>query len=102
MSRRPRLVVATGNPGKLREFAALAAAGPLDALVEVVGPGEPGLLAGPYEPPEEHSPVLAENAAAKARQAAAATGLVAVADDTGLYVQALGGRPGPRAARYAG
>ena len=99
---RPRLVIATTNAGKLREFAALAGCGPLDGLVEVVGLDHPALAGRrPAAVPEE-SLDLAENAAAKARAAASATGLVAVADDTGLYVEALGGRPGPRAARYAG
>ena len=99
---RPRLVIATTNAGKLREFSDLARSGPLDGLVEVVGLDHPA-LAGQRPPPvPEESLDLAENAVAKARAAAAASGLVAVADDTGLYVEALGGRPGPHAARYAG
>ena len=99
---RLRLVVATTNAGKLREFQALAATGLLDGLVELVGLGEAALAGAKVTPVEEASLELAANAVEKARAAAAATGLVAVADDTGLYVEALGGRPGPRAARYAG
>lgn len=99
---RPRLVIATTNAGKLREFEALARSGPLDGLVEVVGLDHPALVGRRPPPVAEESLDLTENAVSKARAAAAATGLVAVADDTGLYVDALGGRPGPRAARYAG
>jgi XTP/dITP diphosphohydrolase len=74
--------------------------GPLltGAGVEVVPVG--GLVGGWHV--EETGETLAENAALKARAAASATGLPAVADDTGLFVDALGGQPGVRSARYAG
>ena len=88
-----RLVVATGNPGKLREFRAL-----LDGLgYEILGQGELGVT-----PPEETGRTFLENALLKARHAAAVTGLDALADDSGLEVDALGGAPGVHSARYAG
>lgn len=89
-----RYVVATLNPDKLREIEALL---PPD-LVEFVGLGE---LEGAVAPPEDGS-TLEENALAKARAAVAFSGLPAIADDTGLEVDALGGEPGVRSARYAG
>jgi len=96
MSRRP-LVVATANPGKLRELRALLAGSGRDGELEVLGlDGVPGL-----EMPEEGDDYAA-NAAAKARAAARAAGLPALADDSGLEVDALDGRPGPRSARYGG
>lgn len=99
---RPRLVVASTNAGKMREFRALAAGGPLDGLVEVLAPGDPALGGRAMPEVPEESLDLAANAAAKARVAAATFGCLAVADDTGLEVDALGGAPGPRAARWAG
>lgn len=99
---RPRLLVATTNPGKLREYRQLAEGGPLGGQVEVISLTHPDLAGRDVPAVEEASPDLGENAAAKARAASAATGLVAVADDTGLYVDALGGQPGSRAARFAG
>lgn len=99
---RPRLVVASTNAGKLREYRALAASGPLDGLVEVLAPGDPALGGRAMPEVSEESMDLAVNAAAKARVAAATYGCLAVADDTGLEVDALGGAPGPRAARWAG
>lgn len=94
--------MASTNAGKVREYAALAESGPLDRLVELVGAGEEG--PGGRRMPEvpEESLDLAVNATAKARVAADVFGCVAVADDTGLEVDALGGAPGPRAARFAG
>jgi len=92
MSRRA-LVVATANPGKLRELRALLE----DLDVDVLGlDAVPGV-----ELPEEGDDYAA-NAAAKARAAAGTAGLPALADDSGLEVEALGGRPGPRSARYGG
>ena len=100
---RPQLVVATTNAGKLREFRQLAASGPLDGLVDLVGLGDPALGGqAAVVAVSEESMELAENAAAKAVAAAQALGRVAVADDSGLFVDALGGRPGPWSARYAG
>lgn len=91
-----RLVVATRNRHKLREIAVLLAeAGAGGALVSI------DELA-PDAPLVEDEPTFEENALAKARQAAAATGLPAIADDSGIEVDALGGAPGVRSARYAG
>ncbi len=88
---RRRAVLATGNPGKIREFRALLPGAELT----------PQSALG-VEPPEETGTTFLENALLKARHAAAATGLPAVADDSGLEVDALGGAPGVRSARYAG
>lgn len=88
-----RLVVASHNAGKVREIAALLA--PLG--VEAVSAGELGL-----PEPEETETTFAGNAALKARAAAEATGLPALADDSGLDVFALGGDPGVYSARWAG
>ena len=88
-----RLVLASDNRGKLREFAALLA--PLG--IEVLPQGELGV-----RPAEEPHATFVENALAKARHAAAATGLPALADDSGLCCVALDGAPGVRSARFAG
>lgn len=88
-----KLVVASNNPGKLREFSALLA--PLGW--ETLAQQELGVS----ECEEPHG-TFVENALAKARHAAAATGLPALADDSGLCVHALGGAPGVYSARYAG
>lgn len=88
-----RLLVATHNPGKLREFAHLL--GPRG--IAVVGAAELGL-----PEPEETGATFAENALLKARAAAAATGLPALADDSGLAVAGLDGAPGVHSARWAG
>jgi XTP/dITP diphosphohydrolase len=93
---RPRLLLASGNPGKLRELRAI-----LEGLpVELVGLAE----AGAGEPPQvaETGATFLDNALLKARAYAAWSGLAAVADDSGLEVDALGGAPGVRSARYAG
>ncbi|WP_324717318.1 non-canonical purine NTP pyrophosphatase [Carboxydochorda subterranea] len=95
-------MLASTNRGKLEEYRALAESGMLDRLVEIVLPGELASHGRPMPEVPEESLDLRVNAAAKARAAAAAFGLVAVADDTGLEVDALGGAPGPRAARWAG
>jgi XTP/dITP diphosphohydrolase len=89
----PRVVLATGNPGKLREVRALLAALP----IELVGLAEIGAVVLPEEGDD-----YAANAAAKALAAARASGLLALGDDSGLEVDALGGAPGPRSARYGG
>jgi XTP/dITP diphosphohydrolase len=88
-----RLVIASNNPGKLREFSALLA--PLG--VEAITQGELGIS----EADEPH-PTFIENALTKARHASAASGLPALADDSGICVPALGGAPGVYSARYAG
>ncbi len=84
------LVIASGNAGKVREFAALLAALPLQ-----VRPQPPGLEV------EETGSTFAENARIKAIAVARATGAWALADDSGLSVEALGGAPGIHSARYA-
>jgi XTP/dITP diphosphohydrolase len=94
MTRPERLLVATGNRGKLQEFADLLRG----SGVGVVAPAQVGW--DPAVP--EDGETLAANAVLKARAGARATGLVTVADDTGLFVDALGGAPGVRSARYAG
>jgi XTP/dITP diphosphohydrolase len=92
----PRLLLATANRGKLRELRAILAGVP----VELVGLAEVGL----GKPPEvaETGATFMENALLKAGAYAAWSGLAAVADDSGLEVDALGGAPGVRSARYAG
>ena len=90
---RRRVVVATANPGKLAEIQAILAGVP----VELVPMGELGV-----EEPVEDGDTFEANALVKARACAAATGLAAIADDSGLEVDALGGAPGVRSARYAG
>lgn len=88
-----RLVVATHNKGKLNEFRDLL--GPHG--VELVSAGELGL-----PEPAETGTLYAENALIKARAATAATGLAAVADDSGLAIEALDGAPGLFTADWAG
>ncbi len=88
-----RLVLASSNPGKLRELAALLA--PLG--VELLSLAELHIPS----PPETGTTFLA-NAVLKARHAALHSGLPALADDSGLEVDALGGRPGVWSARFAG
>ncbi|MBO0839679.1 MAG: RdgB/HAM1 family non-canonical purine NTP pyrophosphatase [Sciscionella sp.] len=92
-----KLLLATRNPGKLREFDRILAALGLSGLRLV------GLADVPVfdEAPETGS-TFEENALAKARDALAATGLPAVADDSGLTVDALNGMPGVLSARWAG
>jgi XTP/dITP diphosphohydrolase len=88
-----RVVAATKNPDKAREVAAvLAEVAPGVELVEGVD----------WPDVEESGDTLEENALLKARAVAAATGLPALADDTGLEVAALSGAPGVHTARYAG
>jgi XTP/dITP diphosphohydrolase len=88
-----QLVLASNNPGKLREIAALLA--PL--AIEVIPQSRLGIV----EAEEPHHSFL-ENALAKARHASRASGLPALADDSGLCVDALGGAPGVHSAYYAG
>ena len=88
-----RLVIATGNPGKLREFSSL-----LDGLpFELTSSAELELSS-----PEETGTTFRANALLKARHAASLSASAAVADDSGLEVDALGGAPGIYSARYAG
>jgi XTP/dITP diphosphohydrolase len=93
MTAQRRLVVATHNPGKLREIAELLA--PFD--VEALSAAALGL-----PEPAETGDSFAANAVLKAEAAAAGSGLPALADDSGLCVAALGGRPGIHSARWAG
>lgn len=88
-----KVVLATGNPGKVRELADLLAAFGLDIVAQT----ELGV-----ESAEETGLTFIENAILKARHAAQITGLPAIADDSGLAVDALGGAPGIYSARYAG
>jgi XTP/dITP diphosphohydrolase len=87
------MVLATGNAGKAREIAALLA----PAGVEIVSQAAFGL-----EPAEETGATFIENALLKARHAAGGSGLAAIADDSGLVVDALAGAPGIHSARYSG
>ena len=88
-----KVVLASSNPGKLAELNALLQPGGL----QVVSQDALGV-----EPPEETGLTFLENALIKARAACAATGLPALADDSGVVVDALGGAPGVHSARYAG
>ena len=88
-----RLVIASHNPGKVEEIAALLA----PFAVETVPAGALGI-----PEPEETGDSFEANAALKARAAAEASGLPALADDSGLVVPALGGAPGIYSARWAG
>lgn len=88
-----KVVLASGNAGKLKELNALLA--PLG--IELIAQRELGLRPAP-----ETASTFVENAIAKARHASAGAGLAAIADDSGLAVDAIGGAPGIRSARYAG
>jgi XTP/dITP diphosphohydrolase len=89
-----RVVLATRNAGKLAELRRILT----PYGVELVGLDD----VEPYEPGPETAPDFAGNALAKAREAADRTGLPAVADDSGLVVDALNGMPGVLSARWAG
>lgn len=96
MSRLPpgsRLVLATHNPGKVRELQAMLAPYPVETV--------PAAALGLPEPAETGA-TFAENARLKAAAAAAAAGLPALADDSGLVVHGLGGAPGVHSADWAG
>jgi XTP/dITP diphosphohydrolase len=85
-----KLLLSTHNEHKRREFARLLAGYEVNVL-----PDE-------FELPPEDGETFVENALGKARAAAAATGAVTIADDSGIEAQTLGGAPGVRSARYAG
>ena len=87
-----KVVLASGNAGKLREFSAILSA----AGIEMVPQSALGVTDA-----DEPFHTFVENALAKARHASRATGLPALADDSGLCVAALGGAPGVHSARYA-
>ena len=88
-----RLLVATHHPGKLREF---------EFLLEPHGIAVVGAAALGLAEPEETGTSFAANALLKAKAAAEATGLVALADDSGVVVDGLDGAPGIHSARWAG
>ncbi|NHB92553.1 XTP/dITP diphosphatase [Photorhabdus cinerea] len=88
-----KVVLATGNPGKVRELAQLLA----DFGLDIVAQTELNV-----DSAEETGLTFIENAILKARHAAQVTGLPAIADDSGLSVDILGGTPGIYSARYAG
>lgn len=87
------IVVATHNPGKLRE---------IGELLQPFGLATVGAAALGLDEPEETGSTFRDNAILKARAAARASGLVALADDSGLCVEALDGAPGIYSARWAG
>jgi XTP/dITP diphosphohydrolase len=92
---RHRILLGSSNPGKLREYREIL--GGLD--IELVAPTD----LNPVPPePDENAATFAENAAAKARAYAAASGLATIADDSGLEVYALRGAPGVRSRRFFG
>ena len=94
MTAQRRLLIATGNPGKLREYAGLLRDAPF-ALLSLKD-------VGITQEVEETGDTFAENAWLKASGYAAMSGLLTLADDSGLEVDALGGDPGVRSARYGG
>lgn len=93
MQPKQKIVMASNNAGKLKEFASLLGEIGLDVRPQ-----------GEFDVPEAEEPfgTFVENALAKARHAARLTGLPALADDSGVCVNALGGAPGVYSARYAG
>lgn len=93
-----RLLIATGNPGKIREFRELFDAH-VESAWELVAPADVGLEGFTVV---EDGETYAENAGRKARSYANAAGLPALADDSGIEVDALDGAPGLYSARYAG
>lgn len=93
MDNMQKLVIASNNPGKLREISRIIAPLGFEAVPQSA-----------YDVPEAEEPFVTfvENCIAKARHAAHLTGLPALADDSGICVDALGGAPGVYSARYAG
>ncbi|MBI2885873.1 MAG: RdgB/HAM1 family non-canonical purine NTP pyrophosphatase [Chloroflexi bacterium] len=91
---RPKLLVATGNAGKLAEYRVLLG----DLPCQIIGLWEAGITLEV----EEAGATYHENACLKAEAYAQASGLLTLADDSGLEVDALGGAPGPLSARYGG
>ncbi len=88
-----RLVIATRNPGKVREILEICADWPVEWVT---------FETASWPDVEETGNGYVDNALLKARAAAEAVGLPAIADDSGIEVDALGGAPGPRSARFAG
>ena len=93
-----KLLVGTRSPGKTREIRELFAGLPFDLAF----PADRLLAPLPEEADLERAMSYAENAVAKARYYATRAGLPAVADDSGIEVEYIGGAPGPRSARWAG
>jgi XTP/dITP diphosphohydrolase len=92
----PVVALASRNPGKLREIRSIVDAAGLD--VRIASADEfPGWVAPPEDAPDYFG-----NALLKARSLAEFAGVAALADDSGIEVDALGGEPGPRSARFAG
>ena len=89
-----RIVVASHNAGKIAEISGILSG----SGIELAGLDD----FAPYPEPEENGETFLENAMIKARAAHEATGLPALADDSGIVVDALGGAPGVRSARYGG
>ncbi|MEW6059980.1 MAG: non-canonical purine NTP pyrophosphatase [Actinomycetota bacterium] len=95
MSFPDRLALASRNPGKTREILSICADWPVEWITADSHPG-------PWPEVDEPHDSYLDNALAKAHAVAVATGVPALADDSGIEVDALGGGPGPRSARYAG
>jgi XTP/dITP diphosphohydrolase len=93
----PSLAVASRNPGKIREILRICASWPVEWRTADRDPE-----AGRWPEVEETGTTYLDNARLKARAVAAALGVPALADDSGIEVDALGGAPGTRSARYAG
>lgn len=91
-----QIVLASNNSGKLRELRSLFAQDPQLAKVQLLGAGELDL-----PPVVEDGTTFESNAKKKALSAARATGKISLADDSGLEVDALGGKPGVQSARFA-
>lgn len=88
------MLLATTNPNKVREITPLLAAVPVELMTLAAFPGVPE--------PEEHGATFWENARIKALAYAAATGEMAIAEDSGLVIDALDGEPGVHSARFLG
>ena len=91
-----RVAIASHNAHKLRELARICADWPVEWLTVETDPAEG------FPDVDETGSTYLDNAMLKARAVAEALGVPAIADDSGIEVDALGGRPGPRSARYAG
>ncbi|MGH2572853.1 MAG: RdgB/HAM1 family non-canonical purine NTP pyrophosphatase [Actinomycetota bacterium] len=100
----PRLVLASKNPGKIREILEICPDWPVQWVLGsslAIDP-DPGHEVASWPDVEESGTTYLENALFKARAAGRAVGAPAIAEDSGIEVDALGGEPGPRSARYAG
>ena len=95
MSFPDRIAIASRNPGKIREIRSICANWPVEWITADENEG-------PWPNVEETGASYLENALLKARAVADSAGVPAMADDSGIEVDALGGAPGPRSARYAG